>query len=152
MSEHPLQNPFFQEVREILTQARGNAVRAVNSAMVEAYWQIGKRIVEEEQGGEEKARYGRKLIEGLSMQLTAEFGKGFSVANLRNMRQFYLSCPEKGIRYTLSSELSWTHHHALGRFCPGKGNSLRNVYRIELEPNPAPSGLNIAAQGNALGS
>lgn len=78
--------------------------------MVEAYWLIGQRITREEQGGAKKAQYGQKLIEGLSVQLTNEFGRGFSVANLRNMRQFYQSCPEKGIRYSLSSELSWSHN------------------------------------------
>jgi predicted nuclease of restriction endonuclease-like (RecB) superfamily len=101
---------FFSEVREILQHARSQAAHAVNSAMVEAYWSIGKRIVEEEQGGEAKAQYGKRILEELSRSLTQEFGKGFSLANLRNMRQFFLSCPEKGIRYTLSSELSWSHN------------------------------------------
>ena len=103
-------NDFFNEIKDILAQARGKAAPAVNSVMVEAYWNIGKRIVEEEQGGQSKAQYGAKLLQNLSKQLTQEFGKGFSLANLRNMRQFYLSSPEKGIRYTLSSELRWSHN------------------------------------------
>lgn len=103
-------NAFFSEVRTILQQARMQAAHAINTAMVEAYWSIGKRIVEEEQGGKSKAQYGKRILEELSRNLTREFGKGFSLANLRNMRQFYLSCPEKGIRYTLSSELSWSHN------------------------------------------
>ena len=101
---------FFSEVRAILQLARIQAAHAVNTAMVEAYWSIGQRIVKEEQGGKSKAQYGKRILEALSQNLTQEFGKGFSLANLRNMRQFYLSCPEKGIRYTLSSELSWSHN------------------------------------------
>lgn len=106
---------FFREVREILARARGSAVRAVNSVMVEAYWSIGKRIVEEEQDGHAKARYGAQLLQNLSTHLTRELGRGFSLANLRNMRQFYLSLPEKGIRYSLSSELSWSHNCVIMR-------------------------------------
>ena len=102
-------NTFFQEIKSLLAQARSTAVRAVNSVIVEAYWEIGRRIVQEEQAGQAKASYGSKLIENLSKDLSQEFGRGFSVANLRNMRQFYLTCPEQGIRYTLSSELSWSH-------------------------------------------
>ena len=83
--------------------------------MVEAYWQIGHRIVEEEQGGEAKAAYGESLLEELSKSLTSEFGRGFSLANLRNFRQFYLTYPEKGIRYTLCSELSWSHNRLIMR-------------------------------------
>ena len=110
MTESHDNNVFFSEIREILQKARTQAAGAVNSAMVDAYWSIGKRIVKEEQGGKAKAQYGKRILEELSRCLTQEFGKGFSLANIRNMRQFYLSCPEKGIRYTLSSELSWSHN------------------------------------------
>ncbi len=68
---------FFKDVREILSRARIQAYAAVNSAMVEAYWMIGKRIVEEEQQGSERAAYGEKLLQALSNELSAEFGKGF---------------------------------------------------------------------------
>lgn len=73
---------FHAEIKNILEQARGKAYSAVNAAMVEAYWLIGRRIVEEEQLGQHKAQYGTRLIEDLSAALTAEFGKGFSYANL----------------------------------------------------------------------
>ena len=106
---------FFSEIREILQQARSQAARAVNTAMVQAYWQIGKRIINEEQEGAVKAEYGKRILEELSQDLTQEFGRGFSLANLRNMRQFYLSCPEEGIRYTLCSELSWSHNRLIMR-------------------------------------
>jgi len=73
---------FYNDIRDILQKARTQAYTAVNTAMVNAYWAIGKRIVEEEQKGKERAEYGQKLIKSLSIALNAEFGKGFSVANL----------------------------------------------------------------------
>ena len=96
---------FFKDVREILSRARIQAYAAVNSAMVETYWLIGKRIVEEEQQGLERAAYGEKLLQALSNELSAEFGKGFSYANLRNFRQFYLTYPNPEICYALRSRL-----------------------------------------------
>ena len=76
-------SPFFTDVHQIPADARRSAYTAVNSAMVEAYWQIRRRIVEEEQGGQTKATYGEGLLRELSKALTTEFGKGFSYANLR---------------------------------------------------------------------
>ncbi|MFC4994273.1 PDDEXK nuclease domain-containing protein [Rubritalea tangerina] len=124
MSQSP-DNTFFTEIRQILAKARTQVAQTVNTAMVEAYWQIGKRIVEEEQGGDSKAKYGTQLLQNLSTHLTEEFGKGFSLANLKNMRQFYRSCPEKGIRYTLSSELSWSHNCVIMR---EENESAREYY------------------------
>lgn len=86
---------FFTDVRGILADARRAAYTAVHSAMVAAYWQIGQRIVEEEQGGSAKAMYGEGLLKELSKALTAEFGKGFSLANLKNFRKFYLTFPDR---------------------------------------------------------
>jgi len=100
---------FHADVKRILEQARGKARSAVNAAMVEAYWLIGRRIVEEEQRGQHKAEYGARLIGDLSTALTADFGKGFSYANLYNCRQFYLTFPEQEILYTACRELSWSH-------------------------------------------
>jgi len=76
--------------------------------MVEAYWLIGERIVEQQQG-HHKADYGKRLIEDLASALTADFGKGFSYANLYNCRQFYLRFPQHNILYTVCRELSWSH-------------------------------------------
>ncbi|MBO9617690.1 MAG: DUF1016 family protein, partial [Niabella sp.] len=84
-------------------------------AMAEAYWLIGKRIVEEEQNGKERAEYGEALLKNLSIALTEELGKGFSYANLRNFRQFYLTYPDPKICYALRSKLSWTHHRLIMR-------------------------------------
>jgi len=101
---------FFDEVRALLAQARQKAYAAINFAMVEAYWEIGRRIVEEEQQGRDRADYGAALIKELSRQLTSEFGKGFAVANLRNFRQFYLTFPEFQKGSALRSLLSWSHY------------------------------------------
>lgn len=106
---------YIQEIKQILAKARFSAYQTINSVMVEAYWEIGKRIVEQEQNGEKKAAYGESILKELSINLTAEFGKGFSAANLRNFRQFYLTYPENSICYALRSKLSWTHHRLIMR-------------------------------------
>ena len=100
---------FYNDIRAILAKARTTTYKAINSVMVEAYWLMGKRIVEEEQKGSNRAEHGTKLIKNLSIFLENEFGKGFSVANLKNFRQFYLTFPpgEKG--YTLCSQSGWSH-------------------------------------------
>jgi predicted nuclease of restriction endonuclease-like (RecB) superfamily len=98
---------IFSDIAELLNVARSKAYHAVNSIMVETYWKIGQRIVEEEQGGSSRAEYGAKLIENLSKYLTDTFGKGFSEANLKNMRQFYLTYPEFD-RQCLTN-LSWSN-------------------------------------------
>ena len=100
---------LLEDVRSILRQARGQVYAAANAVMVQAYWQIGHRIVEEEQGGATRAEYGRQIIRNLARDLAEEFGKGLSVANLKNFRQFYLTFPDAGKSYALRSELSWTH-------------------------------------------
>jgi len=106
---------LVHEIKQILTMARQQAYAAVNSAMVHAYWQIGKRIVEEEQGGELRAAYGEELLKSLSKELTAELGKGFSYPNLRNFRQFYLTYPQEEICYTVCSKLTWSHNRLVMR-------------------------------------
>ncbi len=104
-----LPSRLLDDVRHILRQSRGKAYAAANAAMVDAYWQIGRRIVEEEQGGSARAEYGSQLIRHLARALGEEFGKGLSVANLKNFRQFYLTFPDAGKSYALRRELSWTH-------------------------------------------
>jgi predicted nuclease of restriction endonuclease-like (RecB) superfamily len=86
-----LQNKvLFQQVVELLQNARQQVLRTVNSTMVYTYFEIGRIIVEEEQSGKDRAEYGKQILKGLSKQLTNEFGKGFSVDNLQNMRKLYL--------------------------------------------------------------
>ena len=106
---------YIQEIKNILSAARQKVYSQINIAMIEAYWQTGKRIVQEEQGGANRAAYGEQILEELSKALSAEFGKGFSLANLRNFRQFYLTFPTEEKRYALRSELSWTHYRLIMR-------------------------------------
>ena len=93
-------------IREILRASRAKALQSVNAAMISAYWYIGREIVEEEQRGRDRADYGAHLIQELSNRLSAEFGKGFSVPNLRLIRQFYLTYRDRypQIHYAVSSE------------------------------------------------
>lgn len=122
-------SPFHDEIKQILQQARSKAQTAVNSAMVEAYWLIGKRIVEEEQQGKKKAKYGQRILENLSNVLSNEFGKGFSYANLRNFRQFYLTYPDQAICYTVCSKLSWSHNRLIMRV---ENEKARDYYLQEV--------------------
>ena len=100
---------FYNEIKNILNMARNKVYKTANFAMVEAYWNIGKSIIEE-QGGNEKAEYGTGLLKELSKQMTQDFGKGFTVTNLKYMRQFYLMFPNG---HALRDELSWTHYRLL---------------------------------------
>lgn len=103
------------DIRAILQESRSLVARTVNTAMVAAYWMIGRRIVVEEQRGEDRAAYGEKLLKNLSRDLTAEFGNGFSYANLRMMRQFYRTYPDFEICYTLCIKLPWSHNRLIMR-------------------------------------
>jgi predicted nuclease of restriction endonuclease-like (RecB) superfamily len=105
-----MEQKFHSDVSAILEAGRGTAYRAVNAAMVETYWRLGRRIVEEEQHGSNRAGYGERLLENLSRYLGEHFGKGFSVANLKNFRQFYLAFPETSENAThCVANLGWTH-------------------------------------------
>ena len=113
---------IYTEIKDALLLSRNQAYTAVNSAMVQAYWQIGRIIVEHEQNGSLRAEYGKAVLQGLSERLTEEFGKGFDTRNLRNMRSFYLAFP---IRNALRTELTWTHYRALLRV---ENEDARNWY------------------------
>jgi predicted nuclease of restriction endonuclease-like (RecB) superfamily len=102
----------LEALRGLIVQARREAVRSVNALQVQTYWQMGRHIVEFEQGGATRAAYGKGLLVALASELTAEFGKGFDATNLRHMRDFYLSFP---ICDALRRELSWTHYRLLLR-------------------------------------
>ncbi len=96
----------YYSIRKSIVSAQTKMSAAVNSAMVIAYWEIGEQIYKA-CGENDRAEYGKRLLEYLSAHLTAEFGRGFDVSNLRNMRRFYMTFP---IRETLSPELSWSHY------------------------------------------
>jgi len=100
---------YLQDIKTILASARQKAYAAINTAMVEAYWKIGERIVLEEQNGKDRAEYGKELIKSISKELTAEFGKGFGERVVFLMRQFYLTFPDFEIVHTLCAQLSWSH-------------------------------------------
>jgi predicted nuclease of restriction endonuclease-like (RecB) superfamily len=121
-------NNFYSEIKDILTAARKKAYSAVNFTMVEAYWLIGKRIIEEEQNGADRAEYGEYLIKNLSIELKNDLGKGFSVANLKNFRQFYRSFPDFEKSYALCSQLSWSHFRLIMRV---ENEKARNYYLTE---------------------
>lgn len=111
-SQPAIRSEFYRNISEILQTARQNSYRAVNFVMVEAYWNIGRLIIEEEQQGKQRADYGTHLIKNLSVKLNADFGKGFSEQSLWNMRLFYLKFP---ILSALRRELTWTHYKMLLR-------------------------------------
>ena len=119
-----MEHQFYEQIKRILSEARNKVYQTANFAMVEAYWNIGKSIVEQ-QGGEEKAEYGVRLIAELSKQMSTDFGKGFTVANLKYMRQFYLTFPNS---HALRDELSWTHYRLLMRV---ENENAREFYTEE---------------------
>jgi predicted nuclease of restriction endonuclease-like (RecB) superfamily len=124
----PETNHLYEFSRELILNSRKLVYQTANFAMVETYWRIGEKIVEE-QGGVERAKYGDELIMGLSKKLTAEFGKGFTVRNLWTMRQFYTQFP---ILHALRAELNWTHYRSLIRV----GNpKAREIYMNEAANN-----------------
>jgi hypothetical protein len=95
------------QIRTVLESARANIAKEINNTMLITYWEIGHIIVEQEQDGELKAKYGKRLLSELSKRLTRDLGRGFSRSNLYNMREFYSQYP---ISQTLSGKLSWSHY------------------------------------------
>lgn len=131
MSNKPSNTKFHLQIVNLLQSARAKVVRSVNQTMVFTYFEIGKMIVEEEQDGKKRADYGKAILKGLSTVLSKEFGKGFSVDNLENMRKFYLAyqksetlsrislktISETAFRKSESENniLSWSHYLKLMR-------------------------------------
>ena len=129
--ERNTQNDFYNRVVTLLKEARKSVVQTVNKTMVYTYFEIGRMIVEEEQKGEERAEYGKRIIKELSKRLISEFGKGFSQRNLEQMRQFYLTYSKT---QTLSAEfnLSWSHYLKLMRI---ENEDERKFYEKEAYIN-----------------
>lgn len=117
-------NKLYSDIKTLIEESRKRVYKTINTEMVNLYWNIGKMIVEKQQGNN-RAKYGDLLIEGISKKLTEYFGKGFSIQNLRRMRQFYISFP---IRSTLSSELSISHYFELIKI---NNENKRNFYMHE---------------------
>jgi len=118
-------NLFYEKIIKIIQETKNKIYLSANSLMVHAYWNIGKTIVEEEQQGQEKAEYGKKIIESLAQKLKSQGEKGFDRSNLWMMRQFYLTYP---ILDALRQELSWTHYRLLLRV---DNEKKRQFYEIE---------------------
>ena len=127
-----ISNNYINEIKRILKNARQKAYTAVNSAMVEAYWKIGRRIVEEEQNGKERAEYGKEILQNLSKELTEEFGKGYSYRTLREIRQFYLMFSDFEKWRTVSAKLTWSHFQKVLRVSDEKA---RIFYLTEAAEN-----------------
>ena len=127
-----ISNNYISEIKKILKDARQKAYTAVNSAMVEAYWEIGRRIVEEEQNGKERAEYGKEILQNLSKELTEEFGKGYSYRTLREIRQFYLMFSDFEKWRTVSAKLTWSHFQKVLRVSDEKA---RIFYLTEAAEN-----------------
>lgn len=146
MEENLPKNIFFESIAQILSSARENAKTAVNITMVYAYYEIGRTIVEEEQSGKGRAEYGKRMLQGLSEYLTEKFGKGFSVGNLKNIRQFYKTYVSDQIGETVFSQfenlpsvgtgrkfcLSWSQYLFLMRI---ENIDVRHFYEIESVKN-----------------
>lgn len=149
MAKHnltPIDPHFLESIAEILTQARKNAKTAVNLSMVYAYFEIGRKIVEEEQHGAKRAAYGTQLLNELSVYLTKNFGKGYSTDNLKLMRRFYVvysgdqigetAFPQsKNLPVTKTGRkfyLSWSHYLKLMRI---SNIDERHFYEIESAKN-----------------
>jgi predicted nuclease of restriction endonuclease-like (RecB) superfamily len=109
------QSSLIEDAKSIVENGRNTAYQSVNTAMVMTYWQLGKRIVEEEQKGQKRADYGKGLLQMLSNQLTEAFGKGFSTRALRQFRQFYLTFPKIEKWNACVPFLTWTHFRCLLR-------------------------------------
>ena len=123
---------YIIEIKAILTEARSQAYKAINMAMVNAYWKIGQRIVLEEQNGKKRAEYGKEIIKNLSGVLTAEFGKGFSKRSLWEMRQFYILFSDYQKVRTLFAQLSWSHFQ---RVIKVQDEKARTYYLTEAAQN-----------------
>ena len=138
--------PLYGRIHAILTAARTNVARSVNTEMVRAYWLVGREIVEEEQVGQARAAYGGDVIAQISVRLRGAFGKGFTATNIRLMRHFYKVYPhllegdqiqqavsvESGIAGHLNTNLSWSHHRLLARI---ESPYARSFYEVEAVEN-----------------
>ena len=126
-----IKNALVADVKALLHSAKNSVYQQINHTMTQAYWGIGKRIVEEEQQGKSRAEYGKGLIKHLSQELSREFGKGFSVDNMENMRKFYLAYPISETK-SRKLQLSWSHYIFLTRI---SNIDERSFYEIEATQN-----------------
>jgi len=136
-----IQTDFYSKVADLLKEARKTVVQTVNKTMVYTYFEIGRMIVEEEQNGKERAEYGKQILKELSTRLISEFGKGFSVTNLQQMKNFYTiygkqqtvsAKSEIVTNQNINFKLSWSHYLFLMRI---DNLDERKFYEIETIEN-----------------
>lgn len=106
---------FYKDVRDILESARSNAYVMANDIMTYAYWNVGKRIVEQELKGSAKAKYGSYIIKRLAQELSDQYGTGFSIANIKNCRQLYVTFPQDSFGYSMIGKVHWSHLRTIMR-------------------------------------
>lgn len=119
---------FYRDVRDILENARSNAYVVANDIMTYAYWNVGKRIVEQELKGSAKAKYGSYIIKRLAQELLDQYGTGFSIANIKNCRQLYVTFPQDSFGYSMIGKVHWSHLRTIMRL---EDAEERNFYLQE---------------------
>lgn len=128
-----IKTDLAERIEQLIEEAKKRTISAVNTAIVYTYYEIGKMIVEDEQQGEERAKYGKAILKDISLRLTNKFGRGFSVDNLENMRRFYLVYSNsETLSRNLGFTLSWSHYLKLIRI---DNSEERRFYEIEAREN-----------------
>lgn len=128
-----IKTDLAERIEQLIAEAKKRTISAVNTAIVYTYYEIGKMIVEDEQQGEERAKYGKSILKDISLRLTNKFGRGFSVDNLENMRRFYLVYSNsETLSRNLGFTLSWSHYLKLIRI---DNPEERRFYEIEAREN-----------------
>ena len=112
-NKHITNVSFITEIKDIINRAKQKAYSAINTAMIEAYWLVGRRIVEEEQGGASRAEYGKALLKNLATELMPLYGNTYSVRRVQDYRQFYLYFKDIEIWHSRVPNLTWTHYREL---------------------------------------
>lgn len=123
---------YIQEIKQLVHSTRSKTYQMINSLMVELYWEIGRRIIDEEQNGLTRAAYGKEVLKNLSSELTQEFGRGFSERSLREFRQFYQFFPEIENWRTVFAKLNWSHFQRVLRV---SDEQARSYYLKEAAEN-----------------
>lgn len=119
---------FYKDIHDILENARNTAYVAANDIMSYAYWNVGKRIVEQELKGAAKAKYGSYIIKRLAQELSDKYGSGFSIANIKNCRQLYITFPRESYGYSMLGKVHWSHLRTIMRL---ENEEERNFYLKE---------------------
>ncbi len=143
----PMPEQLLNALRELIRQGRQRVLQAVDTVQVQTYWQVGRHIVEFEQGGQARAEYGKRLLPQLAEALTRDFGKGFDASNLRNMRLFFQAFPNCD---ALRHELRWTHYRLLLRVDDATARPDVGQLRRKAQPHPALAQLAVAHLTNRL--